>query len=66
MLADSLLRTRQFYETWRGQKKFSPLARELDWRNNLLILCKHKRTEEREFYLRLQLCCHPYVEVKRV
>jgi hypothetical protein len=64
--AQNLWRMRQFYETWRGEKKLSPLARELDWSNNLLILGKCKRSEEREFYLRLPLCCHPYVEVKGV
>jgi predicted nuclease of restriction endonuclease-like (RecB) superfamily len=51
--AQNLWRMRQFYETWRVDKKLSPLARELTWSNNLLILGKCKRSEEREFYLRL-------------
>src|SRR5579872_6470598 len=51
--AQNLWRMRQFYETWRGEKKLSPLVRELTWSNNLLILGKCKRSEEREFYLRL-------------
>jgi len=63
--AQNLWRMRQFYETWRGEKKLSPLARELDWRNNLLILCKHKRSEEREFYLRLPLCCQTLASLRR-
>ncbi|MGO8701024.1 MAG: DUF1016 N-terminal domain-containing protein [Limisphaerales bacterium] len=63
--AKNLWRMRQFYETWRGEKKLSPLARELDWRNNLLILCKHKRSEEREFYLRLPLCCQTLASLRR-
>jgi hypothetical protein len=58
--AQNLWRMREFYETWRGEKKLSPLARELDWSNNLLILGKRKRSEEREFYLRLPLCCQPF------
>ena len=49
----NLWRMRQFYETWRGETKLSPLVRELSWTNNLLILGKCKRSEEREFYLRL-------------
>src|SRR5580658_3517418 len=51
--AQNLWRMRQFYETWRGEKKLSALLRELSWTNNLLILGKCKRAEEREFYLRL-------------
>ena len=51
--AQNLWRMRQFYETWRGEKKLSPLLRELSWTNNLFILGKCKRPEEREFYLRL-------------
>src|ERR1017187_3499177 len=51
--ASNLWRMRQFYKTWRGEKKLSPLVRELSWTNNLLILGKAKREEEREFYLRL-------------
>jgi predicted nuclease of restriction endonuclease-like (RecB) superfamily len=51
--AQNLWRMRQFYETWRGEKKLSALLRELSWTNNLLILGKAKREEEREFYLRL-------------
>jgi len=49
----SLFRMRQFYETYRRDKKVSPLVRQLPWTHNLLIFMRCKRTEEREFYLRL-------------
>jgi predicted nuclease of restriction endonuclease-like (RecB) superfamily len=51
--SQNLWRMRQFYETWHGETKLSPLVRELSWSNNLLILGKCKGPEEREFYLRL-------------
>ena len=51
--AQNLWRMRQFFETYRGQPKLSALLRELNWTNNLMILGKCKRDEEREFYLRL-------------
>lgn len=49
----SLFRMRQFFETYRGEPKVAALLRQLPWSHNLLILSKCKRTEEREFYLRL-------------
>ncbi len=49
----NLWRMQQFYETYCHQKKLSALLRVLPWTHNLLILSKCKRTEEREFYLRL-------------
>jgi predicted nuclease of restriction endonuclease-like (RecB) superfamily len=49
----NLFRMRQFYETYRGDTKVSPLVRQLPWTHNLLILMRCKRPEEREFYLRL-------------
>ena len=51
----SLFRMRQFYETYRSDKKIAPLVRQLSWTHNLLILSRSKRSEEREFYLRLCL-----------
>ena len=51
----NLFRMRQFYDTYRREKKVSPLARQLPWTHNLLILSRSKRPEEREFYLRLCL-----------
>ena len=46
---------KQFYETYRERGKLSPLARELTWSHNLLILGKTKSDEEKEFYLRLAI-----------
>jgi predicted nuclease of restriction endonuclease-like (RecB) superfamily len=51
----NLFRMRQFYETYRDDKKISPLVRQLPWTHNLIILCQSKRPEEREFYLRLAI-----------
>ena len=43
---------RQFYEVYRNDEQLSPLARELPWTHNMIILSKCTRKEEREFYLR--------------
>lgn len=51
--ARNLWRMKQFYETYNGNEKLSPLVTELSWTNNLLILSSTKTEEEREFYLRL-------------
>jgi predicted nuclease of restriction endonuclease-like (RecB) superfamily len=51
--AQNLWRMRQFFETYRNQAKLSAMLREVSWTNNLMILGKCKRQEEREFYLRL-------------
>lgn len=51
--AQNLWRMRQFFDTYRDQPKLSALLRELNWTNNLLILGKCRRIEEREFYLKL-------------
>ena len=51
----NLFRMRQFYETYRRDKKVSALLRQLPWTHNLLIFMRCKRAEEREFYLRLAL-----------
>lgn len=48
-------RMRQFYEAYRDDEKVSPLARQLPWTHNLIILNQSKRPEEREFYLRLAI-----------
>jgi predicted nuclease of restriction endonuclease-like (RecB) superfamily len=48
----NLFRMRQFYETYRDHEKVAPLARQLPWTHNLIILNQSKRPEEREFYLR--------------
>src|SRR3990167_7252290 len=49
----NLFRMRQFYETYRGDEKVSPLVRQLPSTQNLIILSQSKRPEEREFYLRM-------------
>ncbi len=54
----NLFRMRQFYETYRDDEIVSPLVRQLPWTQNLLILSRCKRPEEREFYLRLCLREH--------
>jgi predicted nuclease of restriction endonuclease-like (RecB) superfamily len=49
----NLWRMRQFFLAYRGDPKLSPLLRELPWSSHLHILSRSKRTEEREFYVRL-------------
>ena len=51
----NLFRMRQFYEAYRDNVKVSPLARQLSWTNNLIILSQSKHPEEREFYLRMAI-----------
>jgi predicted nuclease of restriction endonuclease-like (RecB) superfamily len=51
----NLFRMRQFYETYRDDKKVTPLVSQLPWTHNLIILNQSKRPEEREFYLRLAI-----------
>jgi predicted nuclease of restriction endonuclease-like (RecB) superfamily len=46
---------RQFYETYQGNEKVSPLVRQLIRTHNLIILSQSKREEERGFYLRQAL-----------
>ena len=48
----NLFRMRQFYESYARDKKVAPLARQLPWTHNLIILEQSKRSEEREFYVR--------------
>lgn len=49
----NLFRMRQFYDTYRHHGKVAPLARQLSWSHNLIILGQSKQSEEREFYLRM-------------
>lgn len=49
----NLWRMKQFYETYSGDEKLSPLVRELTWTNNTIIFSRCKTSEEREFYLLL-------------
>ena len=46
--AQNLWRMRQFFETYRGDPKLSPLVRVLPWTHNLIILAQSKRPEERD------------------
>jgi predicted nuclease of restriction endonuclease-like (RecB) superfamily len=49
----NLWRMRQFFEAYRDRPDLSTLLRELPWSANLHVLTKCKRSEEREFYLRM-------------
>lgn len=51
----NLFRMRQFFETYAGDEKVTPLVTQLPWTHNLIILGQAKRQEEREFYLRLAI-----------
>jgi predicted nuclease of restriction endonuclease-like (RecB) superfamily len=51
--AQNIWRMKQFYETYYGNEKLSPLVREISWSNNLLIMVACKTNEAREFYLTL-------------
>ena len=48
----NLFRMRQFYEAYRDDQIVSALLRQLPWTQNLTILSRSKRPEERAFYLR--------------
>jgi len=49
----NIWRMKQFYETYAGNEKLSPLVREISWTNNIQIMMAAKTDEEREFYLLL-------------
>jgi hypothetical protein len=49
----NLWRMRQFFQAYQGEAKLSPLVRVLPWSLHLHILSRSKRSEEREFYLRM-------------
>lgn len=49
----NLFRMRKFYETYRNEAISAPLAHQLPWSHNLIILGQSKQPEEREFYLRM-------------
>ena len=51
----NLFRMRQFYDIYQGDEKASPLVTQLSWTHNLIIFSQSKRTEEREFYLRMAI-----------
>lgn len=50
-----LYRMKQFYETYAGNEKVTPLVTQLSWTNHLLIMSGSKSEEEREFYIRLAI-----------
>lgn len=47
----NLWRMKQFYETYQGDEKLSPLLRALPWSHNLAIFSRCKTAQERHFYL---------------
>jgi predicted nuclease of restriction endonuclease-like (RecB) superfamily len=47
----NIWRMKQFFETYNGNERLSPLVREISWSNNVLIMMAAKTDEEREFYL---------------
>lgn len=49
--ARNMWRMKQFYETYKKNKKLSPLVTQLTWTNNLLILSASKSDEERILYI---------------
>jgi predicted nuclease of restriction endonuclease-like (RecB) superfamily len=49
----NIWRMKQFYETYVGNEKLSPLVREISWTNNLTIMSRTKSGEAKEFYLLL-------------
>jgi predicted nuclease of restriction endonuclease-like (RecB) superfamily len=51
----NLFRMKQFYEAYRQEPIVSPLVRQLPWSHHLIILGQSKRSEEREFYVRLAI-----------
>ena len=51
--AANLWRMRLFYQTYADNTKLAPMAREIGWTHNLVILEKCKDDLEREFYLRM-------------
>ena len=53
--AQNIWRMKQFYETYSGNEKLSPLVRELPWTNNILIMVGAKTEEAREFYINLSI-----------
>jgi predicted nuclease of restriction endonuclease-like (RecB) superfamily len=44
---------RQFYESYSGSEKLSPLVREIGWTHNDIILMNCKDDLQREFYIRM-------------
>jgi predicted nuclease of restriction endonuclease-like (RecB) superfamily len=51
--SSNIWRMKQFYETYKDNKKLATLSREISWSNNILIMSRAKTDEAREFYLLL-------------
>jgi len=51
--ASNIFRMKKFYETYQNEAISAPLAHQLPWSHNLIILGQSKRPEESEFYLRM-------------
>jgi len=51
--AQNLWRMRQFYKTYAGNEKLSPLVREISWTKNVIIFMQCEDVLEREFYLKM-------------
>ncbi len=49
---ENLWRMKKLYETYKDNKKLSPLVTELSWSHNLVILHQTESIEEKEFYLK--------------
>ncbi|MBT9329527.1 PDDEXK nuclease domain-containing protein [Paracidobacterium acidisoli] len=54
----NLFRMKKFYETYKDEPISAPLAHQLPWSHNLIILGQSKRPEQREFYLRMAVKEH--------
>jgi predicted nuclease of restriction endonuclease-like (RecB) superfamily len=51
----SLFRMRQFFDTYRNDKKVAALLRQLKWTHHLMILGRCKAADERQFYIRMSV-----------
>lgn len=51
--SQNLWRMKQFYETYKGNKKLSALLREIPWSHNMIIVSGAKSDGEKEFYMKL-------------
>ncbi|MBU4305224.1 MAG: DUF1016 family protein [Candidatus Omnitrophica bacterium] len=49
--AQNLWRMKQFYQTYNGNEKLSPMVREIGWTHNVVILMSCKNDAVREFYI---------------
>lgn len=50
--AQNIRRMRRFYETYKDSERLLPLAREISWSANLVIMDRATTADAREFYLR--------------